>query len=254
MVHPVTAAEAPPAEPTNGPPPRTVLLIGGVILLAVVLAAVVATAFFRGGHLGRPAVAHVASGPVGGRSAATFDLVKGATSVTVRGADLGNRLYRVTASDDGDHAPVIADSGAVIQVTSLGNSTSVVVELNTQVTWLVRLTDGATSETLGLRDVPLSGVEFIGGASSIDLSLGTPHGTVPVRMSGGANRYAVHVVKGVPVQVRAGGGAGSVTIDGVAHNGVGGGTSFASDGWDGASDRYDVDNTAGVSTLTVDRA
>ena len=53
--------------------------------------------------------------------------------------------------------------------------------------------------------------------------------------------------------MRAGGGAGSVTIDGVAHNGLSSGTTFASDGWNTASDRYDIDNTAGVSTLTVDR-
>jgi hypothetical protein len=57
----------------------------------------------------------------------------------------------------------------------------------------------------------------------------------------------------VPVRVRVGGGAGSATVDGARHNGLSAGTVLTSDGWDAASDRYDVDATAGVSALIVDR-
>jgi len=256
MVHPVTEApSSPPPEEPKGPPPRTVLLIGGVILLAVVLMAVVATVLLRGWdrHGGGPAhVDHVVTGPVDGRSDAQFDLVKGATAVSVRGADLGDRLYRVTGSDDGDHTPAVTDSGNVVQVTSMGNSSAVIVELNRDVTWRIRMVDGASSENLDLRDLKVSGVEIIGGAASVDLRLPAPHGSVLVRMSGGVNQFAIHRPAGVPVRVRAGGGASNVTIDAQQHGGVAGGSTFASDGWDTATDKYDVDCTAGVSTVTVD--
>ncbi len=255
MVHPVIdAAPTPPPEEPKGPPPRTVLLIGGVILLAVVLMAVVATVLLRGWdrHRGPGRVDHVVTGAVDGRSEAQFDLVKGATAVSVRGADLGDRLFRVTGSDDGDHAPTVTDNGNLVQVTSIGNSSAVIVELNRGVTWRIRIVDGASSESLDLRDLKVSGVEIVGGVASLDLRLPAPHGTVPVRMSGGANQFAIHRPSGVAVQVRAGGGAGNVTIDGQQHGGVSGGSTFASGGWDTAADKYDVDCTAGVSTVTVD--
>jgi hypothetical protein len=256
MVHPVTeAAPSPPPEEPKGPAPRTVLLIGGVILLAIVLMAVVATVLLRGWdrHGGGPAhVDHVVTGPVDGRSEAQFDLVKGATAVSVRGADLGDRIYRVTGSDDGDHPPTVTDAGNLMQVTSMGNSSAVIVELNRDVTWRIRIVDGASSENLNLSDLKVSGVEIIGGVASIDLRLPAPHGSVPVRMSGGANQFAIHRPSGVAVQVRAGGGAGNVTIDGQQHSGVAGGSAFASGGWDTAADKYEVDCTAGVSTVTVD--
>jgi hypothetical protein len=255
MVHPVSEATptSPPADP-KGPPPRTVLLIGGVILLAVVLMAVVATVLLRGWdrHRGPARVDHVVTGPVNGRSDAQFDLVKGATAVTVKGADLGDRLYRVTGSDDGDHTPTVTDSGNLVQVTSMGNSSAVVVELSRGVTWRIRVVDGASSENLDLGDLKVAGVEIIGGVASLDLRLPAPHGTVPVRMSGGANQFAIHRPSGVAVQVRAGGGASNVTIDGQPHGGVSAGSTFASSGWDAAADKYAVDCTAGVSTVTVD--
>jgi hypothetical protein len=44
-----------------------------------------------------------------------------------------------------------------------------------------------------------------------------------------------------------------VTIDGVTHSGVAGGSMWTPDGWSAAADRYDIDATSGVSTLVVSR-
>jgi hypothetical protein len=49
------------------------------------------------------------------------------------------------------------------------------------------------------------------------------------------------------------GGAGSATIDGTVHSGIAGGTVYTPDDWDNATDRYLIDNAAGVSSLTLDR-
>jgi hypothetical protein len=121
------------------------------------------------------------------------------------------------------------------------------------VRWHLRFTAGATSDLVDARTLDLADVTFVGGVSSIELTLPKPGGTVPVRMSGGANRFGLRVPAGVPVRVRAGGGAGTVALDGDTRSGVTAGTLVASDGWDGAQDRYDVDAAAGVSTVTVDR-
>jgi hypothetical protein len=73
-------------------------------------------------------------------------------------------------------------------------------------------------------------------------------------MSGGASEFLVHAPAGVPVRVRLGGGAGSVTVDGANRSGVPGGDVIVPAGWAGDPDRYDVDATAGVSSLVLDRA
>lgn len=79
-----------------------------------------------------------------------------------------------------------------------------------------------------------------------------PAGTVAVRMTGGASTFDVHLPTGVPARVLLTGGAGQATLDGDVHSGVAGGTTFATRGWDAATDRYTVDNVAGVSAFTLD--
>jgi hypothetical protein len=218
------------------------LLIAGAILLAVLIVAAIVAIATTVSHRGSAVddqgrrVNHVVTGPApDGRDTATVDLVSGATSVTVRAADLGDHLYRVTTPVEGNGA------------------SAVVIELNRDVRWQLRFTAGASSESLDLRDVKLAGLEFVGGASSIDVTLGKPTGTLPIRQGGGVNRFAIHAPDGVPVRVTAGGGAGSITIDGAQHSGISAGTSFSSTGWDKATDRYDVINTVGVGSLLVDR-
>ena len=69
-------------------------------------------------------------------------------------------------------------------------------------------------------------------------------------MAGGATEFTVHVPAGVATGVRVGGGAASVEVDGVRRTGLPGGTVVTTAS---APDRYDVDATAGVSTLVLDR-
>jgi hypothetical protein len=250
---------AQPTSVTRGPSTRTVLLIGAAILVAILILAMIAAIASR--VLLRPdgttRADHVVTAPVDGRQEATFDLVSGATSVTVRGADLGDRLFRAETPAESRQAPTATVSGDRVQLhlRDVGGDgpSAVEVQLNRSVRWQVRFTAGATTSLVDLRDVSVTGVEFISGMSSIELRLPKPSGTVPVRMSGGAGRFAIQAPAGVPVRVRAGGGAGQVTVDGVPRSGLSGGTVITPEGWDSATARYDVDNSAGVATLTVDR-
>ncbi|WP_327005236.1 hypothetical protein OHA72_61325 [Dactylosporangium sp. NBC_01737] len=241
-----------------GPPPRTVLLIGGMILLAVLVLAAVAVSVWRVRHASVDRASHTVTAAVAGRDQATLDLLSGVTAVTVTAADLGDVLYRVRTPDGGRMVPSVTDlDGRVgVQLNDTGNGADkgvVTVELNRDVRWTVRFTAGATSNTADLRGLrEIGGVEYIGGVSSIELSLPAAKGVVPVRMSGGASTFRVHLPQGRPVRVVAGGGAGSVTVDGARHDGVAGGAAFQS-GDPAAADRYEIDNTAGVSSVVVDR-
>jgi hypothetical protein len=187
-------------------------------------------------------------------TAAQLDVVSGATSVTVRIADLGAELARASTPDDSEVAPVVDRDGALVRVslvsTGLAGPADLTVLLDRQVRWRVRLSGGATSEVLDLRGGRVDGVDLAAGANRIELTLPTPRGAVPVRMSGGASAFTVHLPAGVATGVRVGGGAASVVVDGVRKTGLAGGTTVTSSA---AVDRYDIDAAAGVSSLVVDR-
>ena len=99
----------------------------------------------------------------------------------------------------------------------------------------------------------LAGVEFAAGVSHFRLALPTPDGTVAVRMLAGASEFDLTAPPGVPARVRLGSGAGSVTVDGSTRTGVAQGTVLTTAVVGSASDRYDIDASAGVSRLTLAR-
>jgi hypothetical protein len=194
---------------------------------------------------------------VGGpRDEATLDVVSGVDTLTVTVSDLGDDLVRVSAPPDSHVAPVIeSDDPVRVAVTSADGTgpAALSVVLSADARWTVRLSGGAQAYALDLRGGRFALIDFVAGVSSVDLTLPEPDGTVPVRMGGGASLLAVHAPDGVPVRVRMTGGGGSATIDGANRSGIAGGTLIDAPGWDGATDRYDVDAVAGVSRLTVDR-
>jgi hypothetical protein len=207
--------------------------------------------------------AHLASAPVDGRATAQLAVVSGAATVSVRAADLGGDLYRVSTPVTSDLVPAVLVSGDTVQVqlTDLGHPdgvapgpSAVQVLVSEQVRWVVRLDGGAAETTVDLASGRLAGLDFGAGSARIEATLPRPQGTVTVRMSGGAGSFGLHLPGGVPARVRLGSGASSVTLDGVRRSGITGGTTWAGPGWERATDRYDIDNTAGVSTLTLDRA
>ena len=225
-------------------------LVGLLILVLFVVIAFSAVDKATGGD-------HVVTGPRNGRAEATMELLSGATAVTVRAVDLGGPLYRVRTPDDSRQIPQVSDHDGVVQV-QLGDSgragpSTVEIELATATRWRVRLVGGATTETVDLSAGRVSEVELVGGATSVDLALPSPSGTVPVRMVSGVSTWSVHAPAGPPVKVFVASGAGTVTVDGATRTGVSAGTTITGDGWDGATDRYDVIASGGMSAFTLDR-
>jgi hypothetical protein len=204
------------------------------------------------------AAPHAVAAPRNDRDAATLDVVTGATTVTVKAVDLGDTLARATTPDDSAFAPSIVDTDTNLQVhladTGLAGPKAVVVELNKDVAWKLRFSGGYTEISVDAGAAArVDAVDVASGVTRVELALPAPHGTTQVRVAGGANDVAVHVPSGPPAKIAIGGGAATVTVDGVSHSGVTAGTAFTPDGWDTATDRYDIAATSGVSTLTVDR-
>ncbi|WP_433531816.1 hypothetical protein ACQPYA_06945 [Micromonospora sp. CA-263727] len=228
--------------------------LGGALLLAVVVLVagwtwVTVRDDGRGGH--------VVTGATGDLREATFVLLDGADVVRLRTADLGEETYRVSTPRDASVRPVVSLSDGNLLTSLRGTDRDgpalVEVVLHESVRWHVRLSGGAKEQHLDLRTARLGGVEFTAGANRIELTLPSPDGTLRTVLSGGASQVVVRLADDAPVQVRAGGGAGSVTVDGVTHSGVAGGSTFTPPEWTSTTDRYDLDATAGVSTLTVER-
>jgi hypothetical protein len=253
---------SPPPPNQGAPSGRTVAIVGVAVLVAIAFAAVVATVAYRvlgpgRDHDGVRPADHVVTGPADGRAEATLDVLSGANSVTIHAGDLGDHLYRVETPASAGTVPSVVDSSDRVQLylrsAGGGGPAALDVRLNPRVRWHLRLTAGATSDSIDGTGLNLAEVTFVGGVTSVDLTLPKPAGTVPVQLGGGASRFSVRVPQGVPVRVRAGGGAGTLSLDTQTRSGVTAGTVLASDGWDAAKDRYDIDATTGVATLTVAR-
>lgn len=253
------APGSPPAPPPAAPPPvpgqtprpriRAWLVIAAIILVIALVVATLLLAVLDAGNSedrgpGRPVSL---SAPLGDRQAATFDLVSGATAVTIRSADLGDEMYRVRSQDprvttQGDTMSLQTEPSAVVDV-----------QLSTRVRWTLRLTGGATAQTVDMSAGGLAAVEFAGGASRIELTLPRPEGTMPVRLTKGADQVIVHTPAGVPAQVRIGSGAGQVTLGTETHSGIAAGTVYKPDSWHRAPNRYDIDAVAGLAHLRLDQ-
>jgi hypothetical protein len=233
------------------PVERRPLYLGLAALAAILVVAIVIAVVVAGTD--RDAN-HIVSAPRDGRHSAVLDLVSGADEVTVRTTDLGDRLYRISTPDGTGQVPRVdeRDDVATVRLDHVaGNGqASVEILLSSAVIWTVQLDAGATALRMDLRDGPVAGVDVNRGVSTAELWLARPKGTVPVRETGGAGTFTVHVPSGVPVRARLAGGAASATVDGATRSGLPGGAQLGSADPSGG---YDIDAVGGVSALRVDR-
>jgi hypothetical protein len=258
---PEQVQEQPPATGQRPVVTRRALLVA-VVVVGLVIAAglvVLGARLAGGGPDGGPGgdPDRTVSGALDGREQATFVLLDGATSVSVRIRDLGDQLYQVQTPEGGAQVPVATAVDDEVRVeladTAEDGASAVEVQLSSAVRWQIRILGGASEQRIDLCNGQISSVEIAGGANRIELTLPPPQGTTTVRMSGGASQWRVHQIGAAPVRVRVSGGAGSVTIEGVPDNGVGAGTVFDPPGWDDAQQRVDIDAVAGMSSFVLDR-
>ena len=225
--------------------------MGRCCLVVVVLVAGWTWATVRGEAGG----GHVITGAVEAREA-TFVLLDGADVIRLRTADLGEETYRVSTPRDASIRPTVSvtDGDLLTSLRGTGQDGPALVEvvLHEAVRWHLRLERGRQGTAPGPRTA--------GSAGSSERRRADRAGPPPdrrhpaYRPRGGANQVIVRLAGDAPVQVRAGGGAGTVTVDGTTHSGVAGGTTFTPADWASATERYDIDAAAGVASLTVERS
>jgi hypothetical protein len=220
------------------------VLTGRRLVLAI--AAVVAAVAAAGGT----AIALTTSAPSHAVSVSRGDLTRAALKVTagtpfldVSMGRLGGTLLRVSTPDGAPVRPGHAqDSRYVVRVV-----------LNSAVTWALDLAGGTQRTVADLRGGTVTGVAVTAGSAVLDVSLPRPSGTLPFLLAGGASQFRLSLPGGVPVQVTAGGGASSVSVDDQELTGIAGGTVLTPPGWATATSRIDLDATSGFSQLTVSR-
>ena len=184
-----------------------------------------------------------------------LDLDGGATNITVRAAEVGSELYRISVNPESGQTPKVTRSGdtihvALLQSGSSGAASTLEVDLDPHVRWVLRLNGGAHTESVDMRGGQLAELDLVAGATRCDVRLGPPRGEVRVRFTGGATEFGVHLPAGGSARLTLEAAIPSVRIDGSQRT-VGSAQEIAV-GDASAADRYVVDLAAGVSTLTVD--
>lgn len=202
------------------------------------------------------------SQPVGGLSAATLSLNYGASSVDF-GTNAGDRLYKASFDYPGGENPPSIDfdqSNGTVSISENGNfqlfhpfgssGRHATIDLTPSIPWTIRVSSGASSLRMNVRELPLTNLEISGGASSVDAQLGAPKGTVAIRISGGASNVTLHIPSGAQWSVSVSGGISSLSINGQS-SGAFGDITKQSSGYSGATNRFDIQVTGGVSHLDL---
>jgi hypothetical protein len=195
-----------------------------------------------------------ATAPLDGRTEASFELVTGTTKVILRSEDLGADLYRITSAEDSGTVPrpVVDENRVQLHLAPDGDGATGNVEivLAARVTWSLRFTGGADEQRIDLSGGKVSAIDVIGGVREVELSLPTPSGTVPVRVTGAVDEFVVRAPANSPVRVRLNSGAKTVAAGDKTQRDVPPGSTFTPRNWQ-VDNRYDVDAASAVTLFSV---
>jgi hypothetical protein len=240
--------------------PRPQATAIGLAVTAVIVIAAVAYAALAPKNA---AATQRVNAPIGGLSAGVLDLSYSAASVTMEAGDTGNDLYHATIDYPGDENPPTVSfdqQTGTVSISENGNfggfhlfgsnDRKLNITLSNRVPWTIRLSGGASRLHFDLRQGQLTNFEISGGASSLDGQLGPPKGTVALKISGGASNLSLRIPSGSQWSVALDGGVSSLSIDGHGSGAVGS-LSKQSSGYTGATDRFDISVSGGVSHLDL---
>lgn len=189
----------------------------------------------------------------------TFELVSDVGILNVTTAALGADPVRVTAPSGSGLTAQLNRDGSTVRLTAKAAGTDgngrLDVQLNSKVTWSLRMTGGARVATYALAKGLVRRIDLIGGVGRVTMALPTPGETLPIRMVGGFNTWRITTPVRVPVTLLAEDGAGRTTLNGDHTDGLDRNTRLHADGDDGVeSGGLDIDAVAGFGTLIVDSA
>jgi hypothetical protein len=247
-------------------PRRSKLLVGATVALSalVLLGGTAAgVAYFAGDQSDITSVLElgsadnggtVATAPLGGRSAASFELVAATRRAVVQTQDLGDDLFKITAAGDSGTAPKPALTGDKVQLLLSADGDdprgNVQVLLSNKVTWALTFTGGGDEQLVDLTGGKISSVDLTGASRRVDLKLPKPSGTVPLRVTGAIEDLSLASPKGSPVRVQVDSGAKTVAAGTRTLQNLKPGSTLTPKDWK-VPNRYDVDAEARLTLLTV---
>ncbi len=195
------------------------------------------------------------STPLGSAESGRLVFAKGADRITLRATSGMDDLYR--ASFEGAIPKVEVEGGAVTFRYSKRfglfewRRQSGEVILNSGVPWEVEMRGGASGVEADLTGSKISSFVLKGGISDFSLVLPEPSGIVPIRLSGGASKVGIRRPAGVEARVSVKGGAAKLAFDEQSFDAVGWSVRLQSPGYDGATDRYDIELSGGASEISI---
>jgi hypothetical protein len=195
--------------------------------------------------------------PAGDLAKATFVVASDAAEVNLRTGGLAGDLYRISAKPGSGVRPSVTIKDGTVSLilvdTGRPGPSAVDIVLSSALSWSLRVDGDLNAADLDLSGSRVTQVRLAGDAADIRLSMPSPDGSVPIRVTGGINRLRVSVPGRTPMRVRTRGGAGEVVLDGRTVRGVARNTAFQTEGWRDGGDGVDVDATAGLGALRAER-
>ena len=247
-------------------PRRSKLLVGATVALSALVllgGAAAGVAYFAGDSSDISSVLQlgsadnggtVATAPLGGRKAASFELVAATRRAVVQTRDLGDDLFKITAAGDSGTAPKPALTGDKVQLLLSADGDdargNVEVLLSDKVTWALTFTGGGDEQLVDLTGGKISSLDVTGASRRVDLKLPKPSGTVPLRITGAIEDLSLASPQGSPVRVRVDSGAKTVAAGTRTLQNLKPGSTLTPKDWK-APNRYDVDAEARLTLLTV---
>jgi hypothetical protein len=124
------------------------------------------------------------------------------------------------------------------------------IKLNPKLLWDLRINVGAANMDLDLSDFIIRKVDIEGGASSVDLKLGSKYENTEVSIESGASSITIHIPKEFACQVKTSTVLSSKDLPGF--NKVSDGT-YVTENFSGSAKNIVINVDAAVSSLTVNR-
>ena len=194
------------------------------------------------------------SAPLAGVTSGRLVFTAGAHHVDVEASAAADELYHATF--EGAVPEIRVEDGTVTvryrRFSLFERSRRSRVGLNPAIPWEIEIRGGVAVSRADLRDVPLRRLEVKGGASEVEIELGAPSGTVPLRLIGGASRFTVRRPAGTALTLAVRGGASKLTLDGQEFGAIGGQVRLQSRDYREGGDHYALELTGGASRLSVE--
>lgn len=200
------------------------------------------------------------SADLGNASSMTLSLSVGGASIAIDDTAPSGQLYHAHIEYNGTAPRVAVDTASnrlTIDQRDQNNFTVfqarkfvLTLQLNPSVSWAMEVNSGAATIKMNVPNMRVSSLKFNTGASTDDVTLGTPSSVVPVEFNAGAVTVRLHRPGDVPVSVDVSGAGLSVTVDGRSYHAVGHVT--ASQDLGGAG--YSLRVNGGACNVTVDAA